>query len=90
MANYYLSIFARWAPTKHPELYSGHSIDAHDDKAAKEAAEELYKKEIATLSHSHLSKEAVYYDLHEEDRLVYSSQPHSNLLDRLWRSMKAT
>lgn len=90
MANYYLSIFARWALTKQPELYSGHAIDAPDDKAAKEAAEEFYQKEITTLSHSHLSKEAVYYDLHDEDRLVYSSQPHSGLLDRLRRSMKAT
>jgi|SRR5580692_1618465 hypothetical protein len=85
MAKYYLSIFARWTPTKPPELYSGHPIDAPDDRAAKEAVEEYYKKEIATMAHSHLSKEAIYYDLHAGDRLVYSTQRHSSPLGRLWR-----
>jgi hypothetical protein len=85
MSEYYLTIFARWALTKPPELYSGHPIDASDDGAAKNAAEEYYKKEIATMAHSHLSKEAIYYDLHAGDRLVYSTQRLSSPLGRLWR-----
>jgi hypothetical protein len=85
MSEYYLTIFARWAPTKRPELYSGHRIDAAHDRAAKEAADEYYKNEITTLAHSHLSKEAIYYDLHAGDRLVHSTQRLSSPLGRLWR-----
>lgn len=71
MKRYRVNVFAKGRGR--PEIYSAKTINAEDDASAKTAAEPVYREYERRANGTKHS--AVFYEILDEERLVYSSSP---------------
>jgi hypothetical protein len=78
MKHYRVNIFAK--VRRGPEIYQAKPTEAADEAAAKAIAEAEYRRYESWATQAGSKHPAVFYELLEGDKLVYSSSPLKSVL----------
>jgi hypothetical protein len=58
-----------------PEIYEGVTIEAEDEASARASAESQYRRYESWAIQSKSKHQALFYEIFDGDRLIYSSNP---------------